>query len=129
MITNEYSVGRTFSNTYGTIAMARQPTRTNSASSQWFLNLKNNSFLDSVDGGFTVFGRVIAGTNVLNLFIPPPPVHGIFRVNAGGGLSTLPTLSTNPSFGDLIYVKVLLRTNLNRDLNLAVSPTRPGQRR
>src|SRR5690242_11955968 len=70
-ITNEYSVGRTFSNTYGTIAMARQGGVVNSASSQWFLNLTNNSFLDKVDQGFTVFGHITSGTNILNLFIPP----------------------------------------------------------
>src|SRR3954462_10805041 len=36
-ITNEYSLGRNFSNIYGTIAMARHSGNTNSASSQWFL--------------------------------------------------------------------------------------------
>jgi cyclophilin family peptidyl-prolyl cis-trans isomerase len=67
-ITNEFNVGRTFSNTYGTIAMARVSGETNSANSQWFINLTNNAFLDSVDGGFTVFGTTLLGTNVLNQF-------------------------------------------------------------
>ncbi len=38
--------------------MARRSGEPNSASSQWFVSYKNNSFLDSVDGGFTVFGEV-----------------------------------------------------------------------
>jgi cyclophilin family peptidyl-prolyl cis-trans isomerase len=47
------------SNTVGTIAMARIGGQVNSATSQWFVNLANNTGLDSVDGGFTAFGRVI----------------------------------------------------------------------
>ena len=53
-ITNEYSVGKTYSNVYGTIAMARVGGQTNSASSSWYFNTANNVNLDSVDGGFTV---------------------------------------------------------------------------
>jgi cyclophilin family peptidyl-prolyl cis-trans isomerase len=48
------------SNTAGTIAMARIGGAPNSATSQWFVNLANNTSLDSSDGvGFTAFGRVI----------------------------------------------------------------------
>lgn len=48
-----------YSNRRGTIAMAKQESKVNSATSQWFINLddKNNS-LDSNNGGFTVFGQV-----------------------------------------------------------------------
>jgi cyclophilin family peptidyl-prolyl cis-trans isomerase len=73
-ITNEYSVGPELSNDYGTIAMARIGGDTNSASDNWFINLTNNPALDAVDGGFTVFGRVVnttgglTGTNLLNYF-------------------------------------------------------------
>ena len=73
-IANEYGVGPELSNEYGTIAMARISGQANSASGNWFFNLTNNSFLDSVDGGFTVFGRVVntlgerTGTNLLNFF-------------------------------------------------------------
>lgn len=72
-ITNEYSVGRPFSNTYGTIAMARVGGQTNSATSSWFFNLENNANLDEVDGGFTVFGRMIRGNAALDYFRPPYP--------------------------------------------------------
>ena len=68
-ITNEYLVGQVFHNTYGTIAMAKLGGDPNSASSQWFFNLANNSAnLDNQNGGFTVFGHVVSGTNVLNYF-------------------------------------------------------------
>lgn len=46
------------SNQRGTIAMAKVSGNPDSATSQWFFNLADNSFLDSSNGGFTVFGEV-----------------------------------------------------------------------
>lgn len=104
-ITNEYSVGRTLSNTYGTIAMARVGGQTNSATSQWFINLADNVALDTVDGGFTVFGRVMLGTQVLNRFNNVTVTNGIWRVSVGGeaSLQKVPVLSSSPSMADLVY--------------------------
>jgi cyclophilin family peptidyl-prolyl cis-trans isomerase len=114
-VTNEYSVGRIFSNTYGTIAMARVGGQTNSATSQWFFNLTNNASLDRVDGGFTVFGRVLRGTNVLNRFLGGAASTGIFRTDAGGALGSLPVLAANPTYEDLFYTDVtLLRAKIER---------------
>lgn len=48
-----------YANKRGTIAMAKLGTDANSATNQWFFNLKDNSGnLDSQNGGFTVFGEV-----------------------------------------------------------------------
>lgn len=51
------------SNTRGTIAMARIGGQPNSATSEWFINVANNggppNNLDTLDGGFTVFGKVV----------------------------------------------------------------------
>jgi cyclophilin family peptidyl-prolyl cis-trans isomerase len=58
-IVNEYGNSPIRSNVRGTIAMARIGGQPNSADSQWFVNLRNNVGLDSVDGGFTVFARVV----------------------------------------------------------------------
>jgi cyclophilin family peptidyl-prolyl cis-trans isomerase len=68
-ITNEFGVGRKFSNTFGTIAMAKKGGNTNSATSQWFINLADNTSLDAADTNnfFVVFGKVVKGTNVLNV--------------------------------------------------------------
>lgn len=69
-IINEYGVGHQYSNVFGTIAMAKLGGDTNSATSQWYFNLTNNPSLDAPDTNnlFVVFGHVIAGTNVLNIF-------------------------------------------------------------
>ena len=55
-IDNEFKA----SNIRGTVAMARLGGEPDSATSQWFINLADNSEnLDLIDGGFTVFARVI----------------------------------------------------------------------
>ena len=69
-ITNEFGFGPLLSNVYGTISMGRLPGDTNSATSHWFFNLDDNLSLDAPDAdhSFVVFGRVVRGTNVLNVF-------------------------------------------------------------
>lgn len=68
-ITNEYNVGPKRPNTKGTIAMAKLPGDPNSASSEWFINLADNSSnLDNQNGGFTVFGRVVGGLQIIEIF-------------------------------------------------------------
>jgi peptidyl-prolyl cis-trans isomerase A (cyclophilin A) len=56
-------------NTRGTVAMARTGDP-NSATAQFFINLKDNSFLnasESRDGnGYAVFGKVVAGMDVVD---------------------------------------------------------------
>jgi cyclophilin family peptidyl-prolyl cis-trans isomerase len=69
-ITDEFNIGRRYTNGYSTIAMAKLGGDTNSATSQWFFNLMNNPSLDATDTSdlFVVFGHVIQGTNILNTF-------------------------------------------------------------
>jgi peptidyl-prolyl cis-trans isomerase A (cyclophilin A) len=50
------------SNTLGSIAMARTD-EFNSATTQFFINVVNNTFLDTQGGGYAAFGRVISGMN------------------------------------------------------------------
>jgi len=67
-IKNEAANG--LKNTTGTIAMART-SEPHSASSQFFINLTNNDFLDHRDTsesgyGYAVFGKMVAGEDVMN---------------------------------------------------------------
>lgn len=62
------------SNVRGTIAMAKVGGNPNSATSQWFINVNNNSAnLDVQNGGFTVFGQVIGdGMDVVDAITNTP---------------------------------------------------------
>lgn len=62
---------KALSNTPGTIAMARK-NHPHSATSQFYINVGNNSGLDRYGGGYTVFGRVIAGMDVVNTIAKVP---------------------------------------------------------
>lgn len=109
-VVNEYSV----SNTRGTIAMAQLGGDPNSATNQWFFNETDNSQnLNSQNGGFTVFGRVLnsAGLAVMDKIaavpVPSPgpfasPLDQIPLFNYGGG-----------TVQDENYVQVLSITRLD----------------
>ena len=78
-IKNESSNG--LSNLKGTIAMARTG-EPDSATAQWYVNVKDNTFLDKAkarDGvGYCVFGRVIEGLDVVD------KIKGVDTGNAKG---------------------------------------------
>jgi len=61
-IVNEFKL----SNVRGTVAMAKIGGNPNSATSQFFINLKDNSRLDRTNGGFTVFAKVVEGMDVVD---------------------------------------------------------------
>jgi peptidyl-prolyl cis-trans isomerase A (cyclophilin A) len=62
-IRNESKSG--LSNQRGTIAMART-NNPDSATSQFFINLADNKRLDSYGGGYTAFGKVAKGMDVVD---------------------------------------------------------------
>jgi cyclophilin family peptidyl-prolyl cis-trans isomerase len=94
------------SNKRGTIAMAKLSGDPNSATSQWFINLANNggspSNLDTQNGGFTVFGKVVDGTLTTVDAIAALPI-----VNAGGSpFDQLPVRNyTSPN--PILYANVV----------------------
>ena len=72
-IVNEFS-GSGLSNIRGTIAMAKLSSGPDTATSQWFINLADNSqSLDEQNGGFTVFGQVLdAGMDAVDTIEATP---------------------------------------------------------
>ena len=76
------------SNLRGTVAMAKVSGDPNSATSQWFFNLADNSGnLDNTNGGFTVFGQVTGnGMDVID------QIAALQIWNGGGALGELPLI-------------------------------------
>ncbi|MHC6226761.1 peptidylprolyl isomerase [Pseudomonas sp. X10] len=69
-IRNEASNG--LHNTRGTLAMART-SNPNSATSQFFINVADNAFLDpGRDAGYAVFGKVTKGMEVVDQIVNSP---------------------------------------------------------
>lgn len=64
-------------NTVGTIAMARTSVP-NSATAQFFINVVDNGFLDPTpqQPGYTVFGKVVSGMEVINRIRSTPTGSG-----------------------------------------------------
>lgn len=116
------------SNVRGTIAMAKQASNENSATSQWFFNLADNSGnLDTQNGGFTVFGQVLGnGMDVIDA------IASITRFNLGGAASEIPlrnyTLSdlTNEiqiTDDNLVIITDIVVTDSTVVTNADLSPT------
>nr|WP_230409618.1 peptidylprolyl isomerase [Undibacterium fentianense] len=61
----QLEVNNGLSNVRGTIAMARTSVL-NSATSQFFINVVDNVFLDTSGGGYAVFGQVISGMDIVD---------------------------------------------------------------
>lgn len=84
-IENEFGI----SNMRGTVAMAKVGGDPDSATSQWFVSLADNSAnLDNQNGGFTVFAKILYdGMAIFDA------IAALQRVNFGGALSTTPTIN------------------------------------
>ena len=84
-VENEFRV----SNTRGTVAMAKLGDQPDSATSQWFINLADNSGnLDNQNGGFTVFGKVTD-----NGMLVADAINRLTTVNGGGAFTDLPVIN------------------------------------
>ena len=103
-VVNEFGV----SNVRGTVAMAKLGGNPDSATSEFFFNLGDNNdpddpnSLDNQNGGFTVFGVVLTGMDVVDAIAILP------RANLGGAFSDVPTIDYDGGeLTDAIFVKII----------------------
>ena len=83
-VENEFKL----SNLRGTVAMAKIGNNPDSATSQWFINLADNSEnLDNQNGGFTVFARVIG-----NGMAVADAISQLEIINADGAFTDMPVI-------------------------------------
>lgn len=100
-IDNEFKV----SNTRGTVAMAKVGGNPDSATTQWFINLKDNSVpLDNDNGGYTVFGKVVGDGMAVADAIAALPI-----IDAQGAFTDLPVINYQSGF---LTTENLVITNL-----------------
>lgn len=108
-VVNEFGL----SNLRGTVAMARLGGQVNSATSEWFVNVVNNTQLDSVDGGFTVFARIISGLDIVDAIAVLPRAN--LQSSLGGAFGEVP-LTDQDSDGvdadDLVLVHRIYVTDV-----------------
>jgi len=110
-IVNEFKV----SNTRGTLAMAKSGGNPDSATSQWFINLADNSAnLDGQNGGFTVFAKVVGdGMQVADA------IADLQIINAGGAFAELPVINFT---GGTLVESNLVMTDISRTDGPVIEP-------
>ncbi len=85
-----------YSNRRGTIAMAKLGNQPNSATNQWFFNLVDNqNILDAQNGGFTVFGEVVEGMDIVE------KISNISLCHLSSPFDDIPMSDYNCSSGDV----------------------------
>lgn len=111
-----------WSNRRGTIAMAKIGGLPDSATNQWFFNIKDNhtgaTGLDAQNGGFTVFGQVSAqGLEILD------EIAKLKRFNMGGAATSIPL--RNYTTADANVGKVVTDDNFVMIESVTVVDARP----
>lgn len=95
-IENEFGA----SNVRGTVAMAKLDGDPNSATTEWFINVgDNSSTLDYTNGGFTVFAEIVRGMDVVDAIGRSIPVS--LADSLGPVFNTVPVLRRDPDGVDL----------------------------
>lgn len=114
-------------NVRGTIAMAKLPDAPDSATSQWFINLADNSGppsnLDTTNGGFTVFGQVNAtGMTTADAIAALPAYNAsLYYGNAFTELPLRDYTTGLPKIANLVLV-----SSITRPLVFSTTSDHPG---
>lgn len=105
------------SNTLGTLAMAKLASDSDSATNEWFINIADNSAtLDTQNGGFTVFGEVIAnGMDVVDV-ISTAPTYNVTTVNPA--FNNIPLLDYTIN-DDITSDNLIVTTDINERFTIS----------
>ncbi|HEX4640384.1 MAG TPA: peptidylprolyl isomerase [Chthoniobacterales bacterium] len=117
------------SNKRGTIAMAKLGSDPNSATCEWFINLADNSGnLDTQNGGFTVFGKVVN-----NGMTTADSIAAVPHYNAGAPYDSIPLrnfssgaakVSNLVSIPTITHIPVFTASSDNANVTATVSGTK-----
>jgi cyclophilin family peptidyl-prolyl cis-trans isomerase len=114
-------------NVRGTIAMAKLPDDPDSATSQWFINLVDNSGepsnLDTTNGGFTVFGTVSAAGMTTADAIADLPRYNFSSIY-GSAFGELPLRNYSTGFPEVDNLALI--TGITRPLIFSASSDDPA---
>ena len=107
------------SNLMGTIAMAKISGQPNSATSEWFINLKDNKNLDSQNEGFTVFGHLLGDSIKNPLLLNDQTSYDVNFADVGLTLSDLPLINVQDN--------IIINTNYFGIHKISTISNRPSQ--
>lgn len=128
-----------YSNLRGTIAMAKQSGKPDSATNQWFINLADNSQnLDTQNSGFTVFGQVIGnGMEIVDAIakLPTDLAPGFAEVPLRNYTAADVQAKRPVAAANLVYIESISVINndpasaaaLNPVRNTLINQQKPGQ--
>lgn len=116
-----------FSNLRGTIAMAKLGGDPNSATSQWFINLGNNSAnLDAQNDGFTVFGQVTTDGMLVVDAIAALDLFNFANISSAFGEMPLQNFTGSSSAditeSNLVFVSRITVIDTNADSAAGLNP-------
>lgn len=116
-VQNEFKL----SNIRGTIAMAKTDAGPNTATSHWFINLADNSAsLDTTNGGYTVFGRVLNDGMTVVDAIAAVPVYDASST-LGADFKNLPLLNNSLVASNLVLVNSIKKMSTFPDASATPS--------
>lgn len=102
-VQNEFKL----SNVRGTIAMAKTDAGPNTATSHWFINLADNSAsLDTTNGGYTVFGRVLGDGMTVVDALAAVPVYNASSQLGSADFASLPLLNNSLTTDNLVLTNI-----------------------